>query len=60
MKCGVMLAKRIILAGCGAIDHQSGKLLVYMFGRRKDEVFLQLKALLERLNQQVLQMIGSL
>ncbi len=30
-----------------AIDHQSGTVLAYVFGRRKDEVFLQLKALLE-------------
>lgn len=30
-----------------AIDHQSGAVLAYVFGRRKDEVFLQLKALLE-------------
>jgi insertion element IS1 protein InsB len=30
-----------------AIDHHSGKVLAYVFGRRKDEVFLQLKALLE-------------
>jgi insertion element IS1 protein InsB len=30
-----------------AIDHQSGQVLAYVFGRRKDEVFLQLKALLE-------------
>src|SRR4029434_3609349 len=29
-----------------AIDHQSGQVLAYVFGRRKDEVFLQLKALL--------------
>jgi len=29
-----------------AIDHQTGKVLAYVFGRRKDEVFLQLKALL--------------
>ena len=29
------------------IDHHSGKVLAYIFGRRKDEVFLQLKALLE-------------
>jgi insertion element IS1 protein InsB len=29
------------------IDHQSGKVLAYVFGRRKDEVFLHLKALLE-------------
>ena len=33
-----------------AIDHQSGKVLAYVFGRRKDEVFLQLKALLEPFN----------
>jgi IS1 family transposase len=30
-----------------AIDHHSGKVLAYAFGARKDEVFLQLKALLE-------------
>jgi insertion element IS1 protein InsB len=30
-----------------AIDHHTGKVLAYVFGRRKDEVFLQLKALLE-------------
>jgi insertion element IS1 protein InsB len=30
-----------------AIDHQTGKVLAYVFGRRKDEVVLQLKALLE-------------
>ena len=30
-----------------AIDHRSGKVLAYVFGRRKDTVFLQLKALLE-------------
>jgi insertion element IS1 protein InsB len=29
------------------IDHRSGKVLAYVFGRRKGEVFLQLKALLE-------------
>jgi insertion element IS1 protein InsB len=29
-----------------ALDHQTGKVLAYVFGRRKDEVFLQLKALL--------------
>jgi len=28
-----------------AIDHQSGTGLAYVFGRRKDEVFLQLKEL---------------
>jgi IS1 family transposase/transposase-like protein len=30
-----------------AIDHHSGQVLAYVFGRRKDMVFLQLKALLE-------------
>jgi len=30
-----------------AIDHHEGHVLAYVFGRRKDEVFLQLKALLE-------------
>jgi insertion element IS1 protein InsB len=30
-----------------AIDHHTGAILAYVFGRRKDEVFLQLKALLE-------------
>jgi insertion element IS1 protein InsB len=29
------------------IDHRSGKVLTYVFGRRKDEVFLKLKTLLE-------------
>lgn len=29
-----------------AIDHCSGKVLAYVFGRRKDDVFLKLKALL--------------
>jgi insertion element IS1 protein InsB len=30
-----------------AMDHHSGTVLAYVFGRRKDEVFLQLKELLE-------------
>src|SRR2546428_10287232 len=30
-----------------AIDHRSGTVLAYVFGRRKDAVFLQLQALLE-------------
>jgi insertion element IS1 protein InsB len=30
-----------------AIDHHTGKVLAYVFGRRKDEVFVQLKTLLE-------------
>lgn len=29
-----------------AIERRSGKILAYVFGTRKDEVFLQLKALL--------------
>ena len=29
-----------------ALDHHSGKVLAYVFGRRKDEVLLKLKALL--------------
>jgi insertion element IS1 protein InsB len=29
------------------MDHRSGKVLAYVFGRRQDEVFLKLKALLE-------------
>jgi insertion element IS1 protein InsB len=30
-----------------AIDQGTGKVLTYVFGRRQDEVFLQLRALLE-------------
>ena len=30
-----------------AIDHHTGKVLAYVFGRRHDDVFLRLKALLE-------------
>ncbi len=30
-----------------AMDHRSGHVLAYVLGRRKDEGFLQLKALLE-------------
>ncbi len=30
-----------------AIDHQSGQVLAYVFGRRKDSVFLKLQDLLE-------------
>ncbi|MBD2309927.1 hypothetical protein H6G17_31455 [Chroococcidiopsis sp. FACHB-1243] len=36
-----------------AIDRQSGKVLAYVFGRRKDEVFLQLKKLLVGLCRKV-------
>ena len=31
----------------GALDHQTGRILAYVFGRREDQAFLQLKALLE-------------
>ena len=30
-----------------AIDHRTGKVLAYVFGRRQDKVFVKLKALLE-------------
>jgi len=30
-----------------ALDHHTGKVLAYVFGRRQDQVFLQLKGLLE-------------
>jgi insertion element IS1 protein InsB len=30
----------------GALDHQSGKIVAYVFGRREDHALLQLKALL--------------
>ena len=30
-----------------AIDHRTGKVLAFVFGRRKEAVFLKLKALLE-------------
>jgi insertion element IS1 protein InsB len=33
-----------------AIDHATNTVLAYVFGKRKDEVFLKLKALLEPLN----------
>jgi len=33
----------------GALDHQTGKILAYVFGRREDQALLQLKALLEPL-----------
>ena len=31
----------------GALDHQTGRILAYVFGRREDQALLQLKALLE-------------
>ena len=36
-----------------AIEYHTGAVLAYVFGRRKDEVFLQLKALLEPLGSRV-------
>jgi len=30
----------------GALDHQTGRILAYIFGRREDQALLQLKALL--------------
>ena len=30
-----------------AIDHHTGRMLAYVFGRRKDDIFLKLEALLE-------------
>ena len=30
-----------------AIDHKTGNVLAYVFGSRKDEVFIELKSLLE-------------
>jgi insertion element IS1 protein InsB len=30
-----------------AIDHHTGRVLAYVFGRRQDDVFLKLKALLQ-------------
>ncbi|HJY79996.1 MAG TPA: IS1 family transposase [Candidatus Binatia bacterium] len=31
----------------GALDHQTGRILAYVFGRREDQALLKLKALLE-------------
>lgn len=47
MRSGVMSGKKLTLDGYGTQrDHATGKVLAYVFGTRKDEVFLQLKALL--------------
>lgn len=47
MKYGVMSIKRIILCGYGTKKTtQQRKVLAYVLGTRKDEVFLKLKALL--------------
>jgi IS1 family transposase len=43
-----------------AIDHRSGKVLAYVFGRRQDEVFVKLKALLSRLaSHAIIRTIGA-
>jgi transposase-like protein len=43
-----------------AIDHCTGAVLAYVFGRRKDEVFLQLKGLLEPFKPTVCLYVTSL
>jgi insertion element IS1 protein InsB len=48
MKCGVTLAASDFPRWLWhAIDRSTGQVLAYVFGRRSDEVFLQLKDLLE-------------
>ena len=48
MKCGVMLAIKDHPRWLWhAIDHTRGEILAYVFGDRKDAVFLELKVLLE-------------
>jgi insertion element IS1 protein InsB len=42
--CGAKNAQRWLWH---AIDYHTGKVLAYVFGRRQDQVFLKLKALLE-------------
>src|SRR4029450_10550317 len=47
-KCGVMCSKKRIRVGCGMpLITNTGKVLAYVFGRRKDNVFLRLQQLLE-------------
>ena len=47
MRCGVLWKKNLIRDGCGTLPKRtSGKVLAYARGTRRDEVFLQLKALL--------------
>ena len=47
-RCGATCVAKPIRAGSGhAIDHHTGQVLAYVFGRRQDTVFLALKALLE-------------
>jgi insertion element IS1 protein InsB len=46
-----MWARNLSSVGCGyAIAHVTGTIPAYVFGRRKDEVFKQLKALLQPFN----------
>ena len=48
MRCGRLLEQRQPALALGMpSDHHTGKVLAYVFGRRKDEVFLQLKTLLD-------------
>ena len=48
MKCGILWGRKKINAWLWhAIDHQTGEVLAYVFGSRKDEVFKKIKALLE-------------
>jgi len=43
----------------GALVHQTGKILAYVFGRREDQALLQLKALLEPLGIRLTPMAGG-
>ena len=48
MRCGATWGRRPIQGWLWhAIDRKTGQVLAYVFGRRKDEVFLQLQALLK-------------
>jgi len=43
-----------------AIDHRTGQILTYVFGRRTDEVFLQLKGCWNRMESgDFIQIIGG-
>ena len=43
-----------------AIDHHTGKVLAYVFGRRKDSVFLRLQQLLDKPRHDLLYASASL
>ncbi len=43
-----------------AIDHHTGKVLAYVFGRRKDDVFLRLQKLLEPFSRSFTRTAGGL